>query len=123
MTRRKIRYDPEDDFYGLLGISPSATTEEIHRAFRNRAKQVHPDLNPGNPEWAHSQFQKANDAHDILTDPLLRTEYDQKRRDLLIGRLGPARRSTPMAEASRAPWSPRHPPPPPPPMLFIALVL
>jgi DnaJ domain len=80
MTRRKrIRYDPANDLYSVLGLSPSATAEEIRRSFRQRAKAVHPDLNPKNADWAHQQFQRLNDAYDILSDPSLRTEYDQRR--------------------------------------------
>src|SRR6266851_2286255 len=117
MTKRKIRYDPTDDLYAVLGVLPSATADEIHRAFRQRAKQVHPDLNPGKLEWAHAQFQRVNDAHDILTDSALRAEYDMKRRMLRGGgRIeyaqstgSGARRSTSkLAQASRAAWAHRR---------------
>lgn len=116
MTKRKIRYDPTDDLYAVLGVVPSANTEEIHRAFRKRAKQVHPDLNPEKPEWAHAQFQRVNDAHDILTDDVLRMEYDTKRRLLRgggqinssQGAPGMARSTTKLSEASRAAWAHRR---------------
>src|SRR6266852_200831 len=117
MTKRKIRYDPMDDLYSALGVLPAATTDEIHRAFRRRAKEVHPDLNPAKPEWAHAQFQKVNDAHDILTDTALRAEYDMKRRMLRGGGQidygqstgSGARRSTSkLSEASRAAWAHRR---------------
>ena len=117
MTKRKIRYDPTDDLYAVLGVLPSATADEIHRAFRQRAKQVHPDLNPGKLEWAHAQFQRVNDAHDILTDTVLRAEYDMKRRMLRGGgqsnptrdsRPGMARSTSKLSQASREAWAHRR---------------
>lgn len=77
--RTQIKYIPAEDYYKLFGITSMATTEEIHQAFRRLAKQVHPDLNPNRKEWAHQQFQKINTAHDILTDPSLRSQYDALR--------------------------------------------
>ena len=81
MSRRKpIRYDPSNDYYVVLGVLPTASTDDIRRSFRLRAKEVHPDRNPDNVEWAHRQFQRLNDAYDLLNDPELRAEYDAKRR-------------------------------------------
>src|SRR5258708_22307398 len=117
MTKRNIRYDPTDDLYAALGVLPSATTDELRRSFRRRAKAVTPDRNRGNPEWAHAQFQRVNDAPDILTDSALRAEYDMKRRMLRGGgRIeyaqstgSGARRSTSkLAQASRAAWAHRR---------------
>lgn len=87
MTKRKaIRYDPASDLYVVLGVIPSATVVDMRRAFRLRAKDVHPDRNPDKADWAHEQFQRLNEAHDILTDPVLRIEYDEKRRQYHAGR-------------------------------------
>src|ERR1041384_4408178 len=104
---RPLRYDPDNDFYTVLGVAPTATLDEIHRAYRQRAKLVHPDLNRERREWAHDQFQRLNSAHDILGDLALRTDYDQKRRlHQEIHR--PGYKSAALAEASRAVWARRN---------------
>jgi hypothetical protein len=61
-------------------VPPSATLDDLRRSFRQRAKEVHPDLHPDKADWAHAQFQRLNDAYDILSDTALRAEYDEKRR-------------------------------------------
>src|SRR5579859_5938784 len=77
---RRIRYDPSSDYYRILNVPASASIDDIHRAFRQLAKEVHPDaVPPSKKEWAHRQFQKINEAHDILSDPSLRAEYDRQR--------------------------------------------
>lgn len=81
MSKRKsVRYDPSNDHYAVLGVLPSASMDDIRRSFRLRAKEVHPDRNPDNVEWAHRQFQRLNEAYDVLTDPELRVDYDARRR-------------------------------------------
>jgi hypothetical protein len=80
MTRRKrIHYDPANDLYAVLGVTPSATPDDLRRSFRQRAKEVHPDRNPDKSNWAHDQFERLNDAYDVLSDTTLRAEYDEKR--------------------------------------------
>lgn len=61
--------------YDILELSPSATSEEIRRAFRRLSKQYHPDVNDG-AAWAELQFKEINHAYQILSDPALRREYD-----------------------------------------------
>src|SRR5258707_2051978 len=104
---KQIRYDPTNDLYKILGVSSSSTIEEIHRAYRNRAKEVHPDLNPERAEWANGQFQHLNTAHDILGNVTKRRDYDQKRHLYLDSRSADPR-STPLAKASRAAWKKRN---------------
>ncbi len=62
------------DLYALIGVTPDATAEQIHRAFREGARKVHPDLNPS-PE-AQSRFIELHKAYDVLKSPEARTAYD-----------------------------------------------
>ena len=58
--RRKITYDPDRDYYTVLGIDTGATTAEVRLAFRRAVREVHPDLNPYRAEWATEQLQLVN---------------------------------------------------------------
>src|SRR5579872_4676367 len=64
------------DFYVVLGVSPAASADEIRQAFRQLARQFHPDANPGDPDAAE-RFKVVNEAYRVLGTPQLRAAYDQ----------------------------------------------
>ncbi len=64
------------DYYEVLGVSKTATADEIKKAYRKKAIQYHPDRNPGDKE-AEEKFKEAAEAYDVLSDPDKRARYDQ----------------------------------------------
>lgn len=64
------------DYYEVLGVSKTATPEEIKKAYRKKAIQYHPDKNPGDKE-AEEKFKEAAEAYDVLSDSEKRARYDQ----------------------------------------------
>src|SRR5260370_13368681 len=62
--------------YKVLGVKPNASAEEIHKAYRDLAREFHPDLNPGKPT-AEARFKTLTAANDILSDPQKRARYDR----------------------------------------------
>ena len=65
------------DYYSVLEIGPSAGTVEVNAAFRRLAWRYHPDRNPA--PGATLQFQDINQAHQVLSDPERRAEYERRR--------------------------------------------
>lgn len=68
------------DYYKILGVSKTATQDEIKKAYRKLARKMHPDLNP-NDKDAHKKFQQINEANEVLSDPDKRKKYDQYGKD------------------------------------------
>ncbi|MFN6559838.1 MAG: DnaJ C-terminal domain-containing protein [Nostoc sp. ChiSLP01] len=64
------------DYYAILGVSKTASQEEIKQAFRKLARKYHPDVNPGNKQ-AEARFKEINEAYEVVSDPDKRKKYDQ----------------------------------------------
>ncbi len=64
------------DYYDVLGVSKSATADEIKKAYRKLARQYHPDVNKDNPDAAE-KFKECSEAYSVLSDEKKRAQYDQ----------------------------------------------
>ena len=64
------------DYYEVLGVSRSATADELKKAYRKVAMQHHPDRNPGD-KAAEEKFKEAAEAYEVLSDPQKKSQYDR----------------------------------------------
>ena len=75
-VKNNINKHKKEDFYDILGVSKSATPDEIKKAYRKKALKYHPDKNPDDKS-AEEKFKKAAEAYEVLSDPDKKARYDQ----------------------------------------------
>ena len=95
------------DYYDVLGVSKSASADEIKKAYRRLAMKYHPDRNKGEDPESESKFKEAKEAYEVLRDGDKRAAYDRFGHDGLrgavSGRFGMVISSTPFLPCARMP--------------------
>lgn len=79
--------DQKRDYYEVLGVERTADEDQIKKAFRRRARELHPDVNPDDPS-AESRFKEAAEAYEVLSSPETRQMYDRYGHEGLSQRAG-----------------------------------
>ncbi|HMX66937.1 MAG TPA: DnaJ domain-containing protein, partial [Microthrixaceae bacterium] len=69
----------EKNYYAVLGVSETAAQKDITKAYRQLARQLHPDANPDDPV-AEERFKEVSAAYEVVGDPDKREQYDEVRR-------------------------------------------
>ena len=64
------------DYYEVLGVDRDASAADVKKAFRRLARELHPDVNPGDPEAAE-RFRETSEAYEALSNPETRARYDR----------------------------------------------
>jgi molecular chaperone DnaJ len=77
------------DYYDVLGVSKTASVDEIKSAYRKLAKEYHPDMNPNDRKAAEEKFKELSEAYEVLSDAKKRQVYDQYGHEAANRNFGP----------------------------------